>query len=79
MKSKRIHACLWCGLRSGAVKSAFCRVDAKRLNAPLMPWRKVTHYFQWTKMVEGWCGEGIAAELVAELNRIPPRPRGEMR
>lgn len=59
MKVKRIHSCLWCGIRSAAARSAFCAVDIKRGGVKLVDQRHRTHLFQWTKLVEGFNGISI--------------------
>lgn len=56
---KRIMACLWCGIRIGASKSPFCIYETK----DLMIKKHTPHYFQWSKLAQGWYGEGLVGPI----------------
>lgn len=64
MKVRRIKSCLLCGIRVGAVQSAFCYRDAKRLSVKLVWARHHTHYFQWSKLIDGYYEKGIAQTMI---------------
>ena len=58
---RRIMCCLFCGIRIGAIQSAFCHKDAKIKGLKLAPTRfHGIHYFQWTIQMENeFYGRGI--------------------
>jgi len=61
MKVKRVYSCLFCGIRAGATRSAFCHIDAKAQDIKLAPIRlHGTHMFQWAKIIDGLYGKSMS-------------------
>lgn len=63
MRVKHVLGCLWCGIRPGAVRSAFCTRDAKRVGIKLIDERHRMHFFRKSKLVDGWYGMPIVDQL----------------
>lgn len=57
-KTKRMAQCMICGIRIGAAKSAFCRVDMQRHGVNIMFNRLKVHRWVWARTV--WMNGGVS-------------------
>jgi hypothetical protein len=64
IKSRVIYCCIWCGLRPGLAKSAFCARDVKRFGIKLVDERHRTHLFQRARQVTNWYGHSLLEKFL---------------